>query len=55
LGWPLEKALKAATINSSSVVRHADTQSGLLNLPEIEANVAEDKTLEIRRWPIPKG
>ncbi len=52
LGWPLDRALKGATINSASVVRHADTQSGLLKLAEIEDRVAGEQGLDIREWPM---
>ena len=55
LGWPLNRALKAASINSASVVRHADTQSGLLTLAEIEERVEGDEALHMREWPMEKG
>ncbi|WP_088346988.1 MULTISPECIES: carbohydrate kinase family protein [Rhodomicrobium] len=52
LGWPLDAALKAATLNSASVVRHADTQTGLLKLAELEEAVAREKGLQVRDWPM---
>jgi ribokinase len=51
LGWPIEQALKAATINAASVVRYADTQSGLMKRVDLEAAV--DKAggdLKVRQW-----
>jgi hypothetical protein len=54
LGWPLHRALKAAIMNSASVVRHADTQSGLLTLAEIEERVMSERTLNVREWPMEK-
>ncbi|NJM35340.1 MAG: carbohydrate kinase family protein, partial [Rhodomicrobium sp.] len=48
LGWPLDKALKAATLNAASVVRHADTQTGLMRLEDLEAAVARDEGLVLR-------
>ncbi len=50
LGWPLDRALKAATLNSAAVVRHADTQSGLKKLAELQDLVAQDGDLRIREW-----
>lgn len=50
LGWPLEKALKAASINSASVVSHADTRTGLMRLSELEYTVASDTELHVREW-----
>lgn len=55
LGWPLHRALKGAILNSASVVRYADTQSGLLTLAEIEERVAADRMMDIREWPMEKG
>jgi hypothetical protein len=34
------------------VVRHADTQSGLLNQSAIEERIAAEKALEVRAWPM---
>lgn len=50
LDWPLEQALRAATINSASVVRYADTQSGLMKLSDLEEKTARDAGLHIRDW-----
>jgi ribokinase len=52
LGRSAEEALRAATLNSASVVNHVDTQSGLLSIGEIDRRLAETKeTLKVRRWP----
>jgi ribokinase len=51
MGRSAEEALRAAAINSASVVGHIDTQSGLLSLDEIDRRLAATKaTLEVRRW-----
>jgi ribokinase len=51
MGRSAEEALRAATINSASVVNHVDTQSGLLSLGDIDGRLAEIKdTLKVRRW-----
>jgi len=50
LDWPIDQALKSATINAASVVCHADTQSGLMKLADLEDAVAENKTLLVREW-----
>lgn len=51
MGRGAEEALRAAAINSASVVGHIDTQSGLLSLAEIDRRLAATKaTLEVRRW-----
>jgi ribokinase len=55
LGWPLGQALKAATINAGSVVHHADTQTGLMKLAELEQAVACEESLQIRDWPMQAG
>jgi len=51
LGRKPEDALRAATVNAASVVRHADTQTGLLShdavVRELAARAAE---LPVRRW-----
>lgn len=52
LGWPIDRALKAAITNSASVVRYVDTQSGLLKLAEIEDRIESDRALHIREWPM---
>ena len=52
LGRTPEEALRAATINSSSVVGHIDTQTGLLTVDEIEQRLSETASqLAVRRWP----
>lgn len=50
--WPFEHVLKAATINSASVVRHADTQSGLMKLADLEEKAVRDEGLRVREWVI---
>jgi ribokinase len=52
MGWPLDRALKAATINSASVVRHADTQSGLLQLAALSETLESNEGLRMREWLI---
>ncbi len=49
-GWPLDRALKAAAINSASVVRYVDTQTGLMKLAELEEAVDRDDKLRVREW-----
>jgi ribokinase len=52
LGRTPEDALRAATVNASSVVEHIDTQTGLLTLEEIERRVAASASrLAVRTWP----
>lgn len=50
-GSPADDSLRAASLNSASVVGHVDTQSGLLGRAEIDARLASvrDK-LPIRDW-----
>ncbi len=55
LGWPLELSLRAATINSASVIRYADTQTGLLKLGELEQKAAKDPPLLLREWALSRG
>jgi sugar/nucleoside kinase (ribokinase family) len=51
MGRTAEEALRAAAINSASVVNHVDTQTGLLSLQEIDRRLGEAKeTLKVRRW-----
>jgi ribokinase len=51
LGRSPEEALRAAAINSASVVNHVDTQTGLLALQEIDRRLDETKeTLKVRKW-----
>ena len=53
LGSKPDDALRAATINASSVVGHVDTQTGLLPRAEIEARVsARSKEIPIHWWPL---
>jgi ribokinase len=51
LGRKPEDALRAAAVNAASVVKHADTQTGLLShdaiVRQLEAHLAE---LPVRRW-----
>ena len=50
---PLKQALQAASLNAASVVRHADTQSGLLRYGELEEELlARGKEAEFRSWPL---
>ncbi len=43
--------MRAAAINSASVVEHVDTQTGLLSLQEIDRRLRETKdTLAVRKW-----
>ncbi len=51
LGYRMEEAVCAATINSASVVGHVDTQSGLLRCQELDQKVAKEQRT-IRRWPL---
>ena len=46
---PADEALAAATVNAASVVRHVDTQTGLLANHEINEKISEVKGA-IRRW-----
>jgi sugar/nucleoside kinase (ribokinase family) len=51
LGHKPEDALRAATVNSASVVRHADTQTGLLSHEQLTAEVAAHaEQLPVRTW-----
>jgi len=51
MGRPSQEALRAAAINSASVVNYVDTQSGLLSLQEIDKRLGETKdTLHVREW-----
>jgi len=48
-----EQAMRAAAINAANVVAHIDTQSGLLNAPDMDAQLhtLQDR-LSVRRWPL---
>ena len=51
MGRSAEEAVRAAAINSASVVDHIDTQTGLLSLQEIDRRLSETKdTLAVRKW-----
>jgi ribokinase len=50
LGRPIEEALRAATINSTSVVGHIDTQTGLLQRRELDRRLAALPQSAVRRW-----
>jgi ribokinase len=53
LKHPMKQALLAATLNAGSVVRHADTQSGLLRYAELEEQLAARGSEAVfRSWPI---
>jgi ribokinase len=51
MGSPAVEALRAAAINSASVVGHVDTQTGLLAREAIDRRLAEARAeLEVRIW-----
>ena len=50
LGRPIEEALRAAVINSASVVGHIDTQTGLLCRKELDQRLHAEPRPAIRRW-----
>jgi ribokinase len=50
LGRPIDEALRAATINSASVLGHIDTQTGLLRRQELEGRLAAAPAIPIRKW-----
>jgi sugar/nucleoside kinase (ribokinase family) len=51
MGRSAEEALRAATLNSGSVVNYVDTQRGLLPIGEVDRRLAETMdTLKVRRW-----
>jgi sugar/nucleoside kinase (ribokinase family) len=51
LGRKPDDALRAAVVNSASVVRHADTQSGLLSHEQLAVAVAAHaEQLPVRTW-----
>ena len=50
LGRPIEQALRAAAINSASVVGHIDTQTGLLRRRELDRRLATPPQSAIRGW-----
>ncbi|MEZ5818968.1 MAG: carbohydrate kinase family protein [Hyphomicrobiaceae bacterium] len=56
LGAPLEKALRAASLNAAAVVGFVDTQTGLLTRARVEELLhAEGEAIRIRRWAIQAG
>jgi len=51
LGQPIDEALRAATINSASVVGHIDTQTGMLRRGELDRRLAANPPQPaMRRW-----
>lgn len=51
MGRPVEEALRAAAINSASVVNHVDTQTGLLSLQDVDRRLGDtEATLQVRKW-----
>jgi ribokinase len=51
LGRKPEEALRAAAVNAASVVRYADTQTGLLPPEKISAEIAtHEEQLAVRSW-----
>jgi ribokinase len=53
LGHPPTEALRAATLNSASVVTHIDTQTGLLHRDRLAERLADaSRTLPVRRWTL---
>ena len=53
LGRSIEESLRAATINSASVVGHVDTQTGLLQRPELDQRLtAATPQSTIRTWAV---
>lgn len=51
MGYPIDEAVSAATVNSASVVGHVDTQTGLLRRYELDQKVAAGQRA-IKRWPL---
>jgi ribokinase len=51
LGYRIDEAVCAATINSASVVGHVDTQTGLLRDQELDRKVSAGQRT-ISRWPL---
>jgi sugar/nucleoside kinase (ribokinase family) len=51
LGYKAEDALRAAAVNSASVVRHADTQTGLLTREVLADEIVRHvDQLPVRTW-----
>ena len=51
LGWSVEDALRAATLNAASVIGYVDTQTGLLACDDLRARMA-DTRMDLRRWEL---
>lgn len=51
LGWSVEDALRAATLNAASVIGYVDTQTGLLACDDLRARMA-DARMDLRRWEL---
>lgn len=52
-GRPPVEAMRAAALNSASVVAHIDTQSGLMARPALEAALSTvGKELTVSQWPL---
>ena len=51
LGYRIDEAIQAATVNSASVVGYVDTQNGLLRRHELDQKVAAGQRA-IKRWPL---
>ncbi len=51
LGYRIDEAIRAATVNSASVVGYADTQNGLLRRRDLDQRVAAEQA-SIRRWSL---
>jgi ribokinase len=52
-GADLATALQQATLNAGSVIRHPDTQSGLLSRAALDKALAADAArLPVQRWPL---
>lgn len=51
MGYRIDEAVSAATVNSASVVGHVDTQTGLLRRHELDQKVAAGQRA-IKRWPL---
>lgn len=51
LGHSQEEAIRAATVNSASVISHADTQTGLLGIESLQDRLESAKDeLDLRHW-----
>ena len=51
LGRAVEEALRAAAINSASVIGHIDTQTGLLRKPELDRRLTKPEPC-VRSWTV---